>query len=43
MDCLVDSASVGWWVAEGNRGGLGEKVEIKIEIFDKEQGDAVHT
>lgn len=43
VDCLVDSASVGWWVAEGNRGGLGEKVEMKTKSFDKEEGDAVHT
>lgn len=33
MDCLVDSASVGWWVAEGNRDGLGEKV---ASCFGKE-------
>lgn len=43
VDCLVNSASVGWWVAEGNRDGLGEKVEINIKSFDKEQGVAVHT
>lgn len=27
MGCLVDSASAGWWVAKGNRGGLGKMPE----------------
>lgn len=25
--CLVESASAGWWVAESDRDGLGEKIE----------------
>lgn len=39
VDHLVESASVGWWVAERNRDGLGEEAE---SCFGEDVRDAVH-